>query len=54
MTDVYRLILLRLLSAAGQMPGHGLAVMSFVRAASVKKGNTMPVIKAGTAAEDAL
>jgi hypothetical protein len=53
-TDVYRLLVLRLLSAADEVPERGLAVMSFVRAASVKKGNTMPVINAGTAAEDVL
>jgi len=52
--DVYRLLVLRLLSAAGEVPEHGLAAMSFARAASVKKGDTMPVIKAGTAAEDTL
>ncbi len=52
--DVYRLLVLRLLSAAGQVPEHGLAVMSFVRAASLKKGDTMPVINARTAAEDLL
>jgi hypothetical protein len=53
-TDVYRLLILRLLSAADEVPERGLAVMSFVRAASVKKGDTMPVINAGTAAEDAV
>ncbi len=53
-TDVYRLLVLRLLLAAGQVPEHGLAVMSFVRAASLKKGDTMPVINARTAAEDTL
>jgi hypothetical protein len=52
--DVYRLLVLRLLLAAGQVPENGLAVMSFVRAASLKKGDTMPVIDARTAAEDAL
>ena len=52
-TDVYRLLVLRLLSAAGEVPERGLAATSFVRAASVKKGDTMPVISAGTAAEDA-
>jgi hypothetical protein len=40
--------------AAGQVPEHGLAVMSFVRAAALKKGDTMPVINARTAAEDTL
>lgn len=53
-TDVYRLLVLRLLLAAGQVPEHSLAVMSFVRAASLKKGDTMPVINARTAAEDTL
>lgn len=53
-TDAYRLLVLRLLLAAGQVPEHGLAIMSFVRAASLKKGDTMPVIKARTAAEDTL
>ena len=53
-TDAYRLLVLRLLLAAGQVPEHGLAVMSFVRAASLKKGDTMPVINARTAAEDTL
>lgn len=58
--DIYRLLVLRLLSAADEVPERGLAVMSFVRAASVKKGDTMPVINAGpvinsgSAAEDAL
>jgi hypothetical protein len=52
-TDVYRLLVLRLLSTADELPERGLAVMSFVRAESVKKGDTMPVINAGTAAKDA-
>jgi hypothetical protein len=62
-TEVYRLIALRLLSAAGhparidgnpsgEIPGPGPANMSFVRAVPVKKGGTMPLIKAGTAAGD--
>jgi hypothetical protein len=54
LTDVYRLLVLRLLSAADEPPERGLAVMSFLRAASVKKGDTMPVINAGSAIEDAL
>jgi hypothetical protein len=54
MTDVYRLLMLRLLSAAGADPEHHLTAVSFVRAAAAKKGNIMPVIKAGTAAEDDL
>ena len=54
MTDVYRLLILRLLSAAGAVPEHRLTAVSFVRAAAAKKGNIMPVIKAGTAAEDDL
>jgi hypothetical protein len=53
-TDVYRLLVPRLLLAAGQVPEHGLAAMSFVRAASLKKGDTMPVINARTAAEGTL
>ena len=53
-TDVYRLLMLRLLTAAGQVPEHGLAVMSFVRAAALKKGDTMPVINARIAAEGTL
>jgi hypothetical protein len=53
-TDVYRLLVLRLLLAAGQVPGHSLAAMSFVRAASLKKGDTMPVINARIAVEDIL
>ena len=52
-TDVYRLLALGLLSAAGEAPGRRRA-MSFVRAASVKKGDTMPVISAGAAVEDAV
>ena len=54
MTDVYRLLVLRLLSVAGAVPEQRLAVMSFVRAASGKKGDTMPVIEVGTAAGDDL
>jgi hypothetical protein len=54
MTDVYRLLVLRLLSAVDEVPERDLAVMSFVRAASDKKGDTMPVINARIAAEDAL
>jgi hypothetical protein len=53
-TDVYRLLVLRLLSTTDEVPEHDLAVMSFVRAASDKKGDTMPVIKARTAPEDVL
>lgn len=53
-TDVYRLLVLRLLMAAGQVPELGLAVMSFVRAAALKKGDTMPVVNARTAAEGTL
>jgi hypothetical protein len=53
-THIYRLLVLRLLLAAGQVPEHGLAVMSFLRAASLKKGDTMPVVNARTAAEDTL
>ena len=49
--DVYRLLVMRLLSAPGEAPERSLAVMSFVRAASTRKGDTMPVIHAGTAAE---
>jgi len=63
-TEVYRLIALRLLSAAGhparadsnlsgEIPGPGSANMSFVRAVPVKKGGTMPLINAGTGAGDA-
>jgi hypothetical protein len=62
-TDIYRLIALRLLSAAGhparadgnpsgEIPGPGLANMSFVRAVPVKKGGIMPLVNAGTAAGD--
>jgi hypothetical protein len=54
MTDVHRLLVLRLLSTVGEVPERDLAAMSFVRAASDKKGDTMPVINARTAAEDAL
>jgi hypothetical protein len=53
-TDVYRLLVLRLLLATGQVPEHGPAVMSFLRAASLKKGDTLPVVNARTAAEDTL
>ena len=53
-TDVYRLLVLRLLVAAGQVPEHGLAAISFVRAAAVKKGDTMPAINARTAEEGTL
>ncbi len=60
-TEVHRLIALRLLSAAGhparadgfppgEIPGPRPANMSFVRAVPVKKGGTMPLINAGTAA----
>ena len=56
--EVYRLLALRLLSIAGdpaggrgdtpgEVPGPGLAAMSFVRAVSVKKGSSMPLIDAG-------
>jgi len=48
--DVYRLLVMRLLSAPAQAPERGLALMSFVRAASVRKGDIMPVIHAGSAA----
>lgn len=49
--DGYKLLVLRLLSAAGDVPEPGLAAMSFVRAASIQKGSPMPVISAGSAAE---
>lgn len=52
--DTYRLLVLRLLSAPGQAPERGLALMSFVRAASVRKGDTMPAIHTGPAAEGAV
>jgi hypothetical protein len=52
--DVYRLVVMRLLSAPGQAPERGLALMSFARAAPVRKGNTMPVIHAGSATEGAV
>jgi hypothetical protein len=56
--EVYRLLALRLLSIVGdpaggrgdtpgEVPGPGLAAMSFVRAVSVKKGSSMPLIDAG-------
>ena len=56
--EVYRLLALRLLSVAGdqhdarvsapgEVPGPGLAAMSFVRAVSVKKGSSMPLTDAG-------
>jgi hypothetical protein len=48
--DVYKLLVMRLLSTPGEVPQRGLAVMSFVRAASAKKGDTMPVISAATTA----
>jgi hypothetical protein len=62
-TEIYRLIALRLLSAAGhparadgnrsgEIPGPGPANMSFVRAVPVKKGGAMPLINAGTTAGD--
>jgi hypothetical protein len=54
LTDVYRLLVLRLLSTTDEVPGRDLVTMSFIRAASAKKGDTMPVIKARTAAEDLL
>ncbi len=46
--DVYKLLVMRLLSTPGEVPQRGLAAMSFVRAASLRKGDTMPVISAGT------
>jgi hypothetical protein len=52
--DTYRLLVLRLLSAPGQIPERGLALMSFVRAASVRKEDTMPVTHTGSAAEGAV
>jgi hypothetical protein len=52
--DVYRLVVMRLLSAPSQAPERGLALMSFARAASVRKEDTMPVIHARSAAEGAV
>jgi hypothetical protein len=49
--DVYKLLVMRLLSTAGDVPERGLTAMSFVRAASIQKGSPMPVISAGSAAE---
>jgi hypothetical protein len=52
--DTYRLLVLRLLAAPGQAPERGLALMSFVRAASAGKAGTVPVMRAGSAAEGAV
>lgn len=47
--EAYRLLARRLLLVAGDPPGEGpgLPVMSFVRAASVEEGDTMPAINSG-------
>jgi hypothetical protein len=58
--EVYKLLVRRLLSVAGdparphddapgEVPGPGLAVMSFVRAVSVEKGETVPIFNAEVA-----
>jgi hypothetical protein len=46
--DVYKLLVIRLLATPGEVPQRGLTAMSFVRAASLRKGDTMPVVSAGT------
>jgi hypothetical protein len=58
--EVYRLLALRLLYVAGhqgrvpgEVPEPRLAVMSFVQAVSVKKGDRMRLAHAGTALGDA-
>ena len=58
--EVYKLLVRRLLSvdgdpahshddAPGEVTGPGLAVMSFVRAVSVEKGETVPIFNAEVA-----